>query len=582
MKNKLFCILIISLTVISVTGMSQNINYPTKKINGVEFQLYTVQPSEGLLAIGRKFEISADEIIKANPEVKTGLKPGQQLLIPFRNKLENSKLSFLEHKVEKKQTLFAISNSYKVSQEEIKKYNPELDSGLKEGMILKIPIKNHETLNHKTNIKSTETIHKIQPDETLFSISRKYNVSIQDLIKLNPGSDKKLSVNSELKIPSYSEVSKPVEAKETIIAEQPESTAKIEVTIQPKQTEAKVIRIAYLLPFMLEQTKKEAGLDRFLHFYEGALIAIQQAKQKGISLEIFTYDTGNSEEKITEVLNNPELKTVDLIIGPAFSNHVSLVSNFAKEFRINTLIPFSAKVTDIDDNPYLFQFNPGSENELKFLSGIISEKYKKFHLVFAEIQGLNSSDEGKTRNEYIQNQLLRDKKQFSKLELTTPETTNFTPYLKKGITNLIIFNSDKFSNVSPYFNSLRSKSNEYDIVLFEQYNWRIQAEKLPKNVYISPFKPEFNLEQIVTFNALLDQYFGKEAPVESPRFDLLGYDLTSHFITLIQRYGSKFGTKIGLTHSISGIQSEPVFERNSNESGFINKQLYWGEDINVQ
>ena len=152
MKTKLFGYLLALLLLISFSGFGQPKDYPVKKINGVEYYQYTVQASEGLFAIGRKFEISPDEISKANPEIKNGLKAGQLLLIPVQKKNQknsfseaNSKPEFIEHTVLKKQTLFAISHKYNVNQDDIKKYNPEIEKGLQEGMVLKIPVQVKET-----------------------------------------------------------------------------------------------------------------------------------------------------------------------------------------------------------------------------------------------------------------------------------------------------------------------------------------------------------------------------------------------------------------------------------------------------
>jgi len=277
-------------------------------------------------------------------------------------------------------------------------------------------------------------------------------------------------------------------------------------------------------------------------------------------------------------LSNPDLKTVDMIIGPAFSNHVPLVTSFAKENKIYTLIPFSAKVSDIDDNPYIFQFNPGAETELKYLSEQISDKFTNSNVVFANIQGINTQDDGKTRSEYVLNQLIKENRTYSQIELSSPESTIFSSTLKKGIKNLIIFNSDKLVNTNPYLNVLRTYSKDYDIVIFEQFSWRNQIDKFPQSIYISPFKQNFNPLDINDFNTLFDQYYGKDVSNVSPRFDLLGYDLANFFIAAYQKYETKFGSKIELSLSFTGIQSEPVFKRNSTQSGFINQQVYLGED----
>lgn len=601
MKQKLFSLMLTVFILITLTTVGQNNNYPIKKVKGIDYYVYTVQPSEGVLAIGRKFEISADEINKVNPDIKNGLKIGQEILIPInKSKALHSKLLnntiFIQHKVEKKQTLFAISRKYNVSQEDIKKCNPELKNGLHEGMILNIPdsvkIKSEKEAEiqaiSKSKInnaigKQQFTIYKVRQDETLFSICKRYNVDINDVIRLNPGSETKITVGSELKIPSKATVSKLNEKKEESVIANTKTVTNVNKNIEKSYisypTNNKVIKIAFLLPFMLDQPKKEPGLERFQNFYSGALLAIQQAKQKGISFEIYTYDTEKSEEKVTEILSNPELKTMDLIIGPAFSNHVNQVENFSKEFKINTLIPFTALVPDIDTNPYLFQFNPGSDTEMNYLSESLSGKLKNMHPVFINLSGVSPIDDGKISADFIQKQLDKEKKPYSKFEISSPDDINFASLLKKKVKNLIIFNTDKLANVSPYLSILRTKSSDFDIVLFEQYSWRNQIEKMPHSIYISPFISDFNPEQISDYNNQFEQFYGRDLSTDSPRYDLLGYDLSNYFIALIHRYGNKFGTKISSANYTKGIQSQPLFERISNGSGFINQQVYFGEDI---
>lgn len=593
MKKIIVSFILAGFLLVTFSLIGQNTNYPTKKINGVEYYLYTVLESEGLFAIGRKFKTSPDDISKANPEIKNGLKVGQQILIPVQNKLgiktkveAKSNQKFIQHIVEKKQTLFAICHKYKVSQEDIIKYNPEIAKGFKEGIILQIPIlekENKQKVNDKTTSSNDSQhfiMHTVKQNETLFSISRRYNVEISEILKFNSGSEIKLAIGSDLRIPINSGVSKLKEQKNEISKNQTKSSLlqQLEKSNFSKYTENKVIKIGFLLPFMLDQAKKDPKFERFLNFYAGALIAIQQAKDKGISFEIYTYDTDNSDQKLTEALANPELKTLDLLIGPAFTDHVPMVSNFAKEHKVNTLIPFTAKVSDIDDNPYLFQFNPGSDTELSYLMELLSGKYKNMHVVFANIQAISPLDEGKINSDALLKEFTKERKSFTEIELSTSMNGDFSTVLKKGIKNLIIFNTDKFSTVSPFISLLNSNSTNYDITVLEQYSWRNQLEKMPKCIYISPFMSTLKPELIDNFNQQFNQFYGKDITNESPRYDILGYDLTNYFITLVHRYGSKFGAKISSTNFINGIQSQPLFERNSSNSGFINQRVYLGED----
>lgn len=607
MKTKLFGYLLTLVFLISFSGFGQPKDTPTKKINGIEYYQYTVQASEGLFAIGRKFDVSPEEISKTNPEIKNGLKAGQQILIPVQKKNQKSTLTennpkpeFIQHTVLKKQTLFAISRKYDVSQDDLKKYNPEIENGLQEGMVLRIPVQVKETKKKDTDknvaekpeksnskekkeFKKSTIIHVVQPDETLYSISRKYKVTVEEITELNPASATTLVSGTELRIPAKPGTVVSTNQTQDIVVngnkQEYDVNKLFDTSVLTKSSEkSKMIRIAFLLPFMLEQDKKDAGIERFVDFYQGALMAIQEAKQKGISFEIYTYDTEKSEEKLSEVLLNSELKTMDLIIGPAFSNQVPVISDFAKENRINTLIPFTSKVSDIESNPYLFQFNPGTQTELDFAVELFKSKYRNANIIFAEIPGVSSMDDGKIWATGLQKELRKADKIYSKLALTTSDAADFESVLKTDQKNLVIFNTDKFSYVSPFLNSLRNAATQYDLLLFEQYSWKNQAEKMPAGIYISPFIFNVNQDKLDDYNKTYINYFGKKSNKDLPHFDLLGYDLTNYFISVFQRYGSKFSDKIGSFNFKSGLLSQPRFERFSNGSGFVNQRLYLGED----
>jgi len=602
MKKQLFT-LIFTFCIISFgTIFSQNPQYPKTKIDGTEYYIYTVQEGEGLFGVARKFEVSLDELKNINPGTENGLKAGQQMFVPIKkettkntnqtsSKAANLRQEYTLHKVENKQTLFAISKKYKVRQEDIIKANPEVSKGLTEGMTLRIPKTNSDKSNWVSeqnivkavkkvnNTKSEPKIHIVKEDETLYSISRLYDITVVDIVRLNPESSKKLSIGSELKIPSSNQVdtkqnNESANSKSEVVVKKYADN----YALEKNGSNTKVVKIAFLLPFMLDEEKQDPSDKRFIDFYSGALIAINKAKLRGISCEIFTFDTGKSEQKITDVLANPELKDMDLIIGPAFSNQISLVADFAKENKVNTLIPFSSKVYDIENNPYLFQFNPGVEAEFNFSANLLTNKYLNNNIVFAELPGISSSDEGRIWSDALKKELGKKHKTFSEIELITSDNADFKSVLKKNEKNLVIFNTDKYAYMSPFIAPLRSCTDQYEITLFEQYNWKNQHEKMPSSIYVSPFMSKYNPKELGDFNRLYTQLFKNDVNVDSPRFDLLGYDLSNYFISIIHRYGNKFIDKIGNISITNGIQSQPRFERISNESGFINQRLYLSED----
>ena len=104
--------------------------------------------------------------------------------------------TFIIHKVASKETLYAISKRYNSTLSEIYAVNPTSKDGIKIDAILKIPYKKLDTSTKVSN----EEIHTVQPKETMFSISRKYGVSLADIKKWNDLNSTALSIGQKLKI----------------------------------------------------------------------------------------------------------------------------------------------------------------------------------------------------------------------------------------------------------------------------------------------------------------------------------------------------------------------------------------------
>lgn len=102
---------------------------------------------------------------------------------------------FVLHKVVPKETLFSLSRRYQVSIEQIQQYNPGTREGLKIADLLEIPVKDFTEKDKKGNL-----IHVVQPSETLFSVSRQYNVDVSDLRDWNKLSDNNIDVGQKLLI----------------------------------------------------------------------------------------------------------------------------------------------------------------------------------------------------------------------------------------------------------------------------------------------------------------------------------------------------------------------------------------------
>jgi len=143
---------------------------------------HQIQKGETAYFIAQKYKVSVDEIYKLNPESQKGIKDNQIIKIPVHSEKTISKQQI--HVVAAKETLFGLSKQYHVSVEAIQNANQEiLANGLQIGQELIIP-QNSDNSSKQENV-SSKTTHQVLAKESLFSIARQYNVSVQDLENLN-------------------------------------------------------------------------------------------------------------------------------------------------------------------------------------------------------------------------------------------------------------------------------------------------------------------------------------------------------------------------------------------------------------
>ncbi len=576
---------------------AQELNYPVKKIDGKEYYIYTVELQEGLYSVSKKFGVKQADIIALNPESEKGLKAGQILIIPKISDTEKTikptsytPSAFTCVVVEKKQTLYSISRSYNTPIDTIVKYNPKIERGLQVGDTLRIPGKltpkrnvfdcifgkkqqTPETTDNTVGKQDEFIIHLVKPKETLFSISRLYNVEIAEIVKLNPGSEENLKSGSEIRIPNKTFTEKADNKPELI---QTEPIDVISETLK-KRDSNEPLRIAYLLPFMLNQGKIESGNERFIEFYAGSLLAVKEAKDKGISLELFTYDTERSESGLNDIFTNNDLKNVDLIIGPAYTNQVAMMGDLALKNRVNTLIPFSSKIFDIDTNPYLIQFNPGIQQTVKFVAEQLKTRYRNSKIIFAESIDVFNTDDGKLFCELLRKELTEQKQHFVTYEISNTEQFDFLNILDKNQKNIVFFNTDKFSNVNLFLSWLGNNAAGYETAYFRHTGWSETEYNYLRNISVTPFKIYPDNYDLSKYQKEFEKSFGRQPSTTQPSYDLLGYDLTGYFIDILQNKGKKYLTEAKKLNSANGIQSGFSFERSSSLSGIVNNQLYISE-----
>lgn len=203
------------------------------------------------------------------------------------------------------------------------------------------------------NIVTDTIFHNVERKETLFSISQKYNITINDLLSLNPElRDSRLRVRSIILVPIFKspeDINLRVLENELL---QTELTTLDSIYIQKKRKNDE-LNVSVLLPFRSSQVNFDSIQeveslfeDRNLYtialdFYSGILYAISDIKKMGVSINLNVFDTENSLNKIFEISNNERIINSDIIIGPIIPRNFETFSSFNFLEAIPKVFPLS-------------------------------------------------------------------------------------------------------------------------------------------------------------------------------------------------------------------------------------------------
>lgn len=178
---------------------------------------HSIQKGDNLTEISKKYNVSIDEIKELNPNLSSVLQLKSIIKIPKKERLNKAVTKKRVHDVMPKETLYGISKKYKVTIEDIKKANIDLEKqALAMGMKLNIPIDHQENEsdikndepkkklavfnNENQNQSENIVFRKVLPQETKYGIAKQYGISIKELEEQNPEIINGLPVGYELKI----------------------------------------------------------------------------------------------------------------------------------------------------------------------------------------------------------------------------------------------------------------------------------------------------------------------------------------------------------------------------------------------
>jgi len=182
---------VIFLTLISWTSPGAPVDsLRLETINGKQFVIHKIDEKETLYSISRRYGVPITAILEVNPAADGGLATGQILKVPYvprGNKAKPQQSGDRIHTVTAKETLYSISRLYDVSVDEIKAWNNLKDNSLSAGqqLIIKKKSTTVAVISAPVETKSTNGMHTVVAKESLYSIARLYGITVQQLKEWN-------------------------------------------------------------------------------------------------------------------------------------------------------------------------------------------------------------------------------------------------------------------------------------------------------------------------------------------------------------------------------------------------------------
>lgn len=341
-------------------------------------QVHEVGPKETLYSISKKYQMSVDQILALNPDIKNNaLQVGQLLIIksgslgtktqPISTAPSTPSAATTAPKgtlritVEPGETIYgiAVKNGTTVSQ--IYELNPEIvNSGIRSGQELLIPstktpevVKLDGTPVKTTSKTSVKTII-VQPKETLYNITKTYNVSTEQLMSWNPELKEGLKTGMELV------VGQPSLKSFELVKDASSKTELSENKREPLRglQKAKAQReLVLLLPFNMDQINlndkaainQKFNSDVFLNmtvdFYSGVMMALDSLKAKNYPLQVKIVDSKESNRamNVKALKSQFDFSNTDVIIGPFFQKNVDAISEAFKGTETLVFSPLSTE-----------------------------------------------------------------------------------------------------------------------------------------------------------------------------------------------------------------------------------------------
>jgi len=598
-------------------------------ISGVAYYVHLVKKGETAYSISKAYGTTVEELIKENPPVLYGVNEGQALRIPvdsvtdtppsvtLQEQAERDYDRYIYHKLQPGETIYYLSRTYDVSENEIILSNPGIEiDNLPVGYEIAIP--RREFMSEKERFDDQPQdyrYHKVLRGETLSSIADKYGISIRELRRENRGI-RFPQVGDFIRIPRIIMFDRPVDeipVPDSLFAEEPVVMLERPAEYTPIENLRGSLNVAVLLPFYLDENTQRTEIDSsrwvkgkrtykviykpeewifsrslgFIEMYQGILIAADTLRSLGLDINLSVFDIKSDSLEITRLIRSGRLDRMDLIIGPVYSGNLSIVASYAGMFDIPVVSPVPLTNNHaLRNNPSLFMASSSIEVPQNMLAREIS-RYYDHNIVFIHTDSAGiDQDVINLKNQIfaeLSYKLPYDQIKFKELifysrSVFGNDSINRLGHaLSENTGNIIVIASEEAPVVSETLIDIHALSKKFDLKVFGYPSVRDLDNLDPKYLFeldlmiYSPYWIDYSKSDIKQFNADFRRKFFTEPSELS--FAWQGYDIAYYFMSGLAIYGKRFIENPEI-HNPDLLQTEFDFRRKTMTDGFENQKMF--------
>lgn len=345
--RKILTIFLIAIVSFSYCGVAYSQSNHSSTTQDKDYIRHIAQKGESISSILKKYQMSLDHLLQYNPKIK-----------------ENGSVSLNEIlKIPRS----AISTATDATiDREIKKFTRSLKKRNKR----RPPADGNEQIGLENQDSRIEFYyHNVMPKETLYAISKKYNVSVDDILTANPFVvEEGLRHNAAIRIPNKNYVDGGNLNANIDLENAPSEVEVTDFQIYAGEENPDNISVAIILPITEENDLLDKG---FKDLYRGFLLAADSLKSVGLSSKIDFHAVGRGADAVLALVASGQLENKDLIIGPVFEAQFGFVAKYAGLRNIpiiNPLLPTAI------DNGSIIEMKPADETYWDKLEGITKDK----------------------------------------------------------------------------------------------------------------------------------------------------------------------------------------------------------------